>query len=225
MACILIVDDERDIRLMLTTYFSNHGYQVLCAQDGEQALSLLPGKVDLILLDIGMPGMDGLELCRQVRDLVSCPILFLTARAEDSDKVTALGMGGDDYIVKPFSLAELLARVQAHLRRESRRAGRPAAARFDTDLWIYYGEKAVYGPAGVPIPLTRKEFEILEFLSMNPGMLFDKERIYERLWGYDSEGESTVVSEHIRRIRAKLSAAGCKNHIETAWGMGYKWVR
>ena len=90
---------------------------------------------------------------------------------------------------------------------------------------IYYGEKAVYGPAGVSIPLTRKEFEILEFLSMNPGMLFDKERIYERLWGYDSEGESTVVSEHIRRIRAKLSAAGCKNHIETAWGMGYKWVR
>lgn len=225
MACILIVDDERDIRLMLTAYFTRHGYRVCCAQNGEEALALLPGEIDLILLDIGLPGMDGLALCRQVRDLVACPILFLTARAEDGDKVTALGMGGDDYIVKPFSLAELLARVEAHLRREERRAGRPAAARFDTDLRIHFGEKAVYGPGGQRIPLARKEFEILEFLAVNAGLLFDKERIYERLWGFDSEGDSAVVSEHIRRIRAKLSAAGCKNHIETAWGMGYKWVR
>ena len=220
---ILIVDDEPQIVSLLKDYFLLSDYEPLAAKDAAEALKLLEQCPDLILLDINMPGMDGIELCKKIRPYVSCPILFLTAKVEDADKVNGFLVGGDDYIVKPFSIDELGARVAAHLRREERAqsAGKP---RFEEDLVIDYSQKAVYCE-GEAVPLAKKEFEIIEFLSLNSGQVFDKERIYERLWGYDSEGNSSVVAEHIRRIRAKLSQAGCKNHIETVWGMGYKWIR
>lgn len=222
-AKLLIVDDEPDIVQMLREYFELNGYAVVTAADGDEALSKLDERVALILLDVGLPQWDGLELCKRIRQFVSCPILFLTARVEDNDKIAGFRVGGDDYITKPFSLDELGARVEAHLRREQRRTygGRP---RFEEDLVIDFAEKAVYHD-GVPVALARREFEIVEFLSTNAGQVFDKERIYERVWGVDGEGDSAVVAEHIRRIRCKLSAAGCKNHIETVWGVGYKWVR
>ena len=209
MAKILIVDDEEDIVEMLCAYFRAAGYETCAARSGEEALFRLREPVDLILLDISMPGTDGIEVCKRIREFVSCPILFLTAKGTDEDKINGFAVGGDDYIVKPFGLSELGARVAAHLRREAR--GHQSA-------------KAVYA-SGQRVPLAKKEFEIIEFLSMNSGQVFDRERIYERLWGWDSEGGSAVVTEHIRRIRAKLAQAGCKNHIETVWGMGYKWVR
>ena len=220
---IMIVDDERDIVELLRDYFIWNGYEVVTAGSGAEALLRLDGRVDLILLDVNMPDMDGMEVCRRIRDLVRCPILFLIARIEDEDKIRGFQAGGDDYIVKPFSIDELGARVSAHIRRDARSTGR-VDVRFDTDLSINFTEKAVFA-GGQALPLGRREYEILELLAMNAGQVFDRERIYERLWGYDSDGDSNVITEHVRRLRAKLGAAGCKNHVETVWGMGYKWVR
>ena len=170
-----------------------------------------------------MPDLDGLEVCARIRGFVSCPILFLTARVEDSDKIKGFGMGGDDYIVKPFSLDELGARVAAHIRRERRRGETPKV-RFDDKLSIDYTERRLYFDSE-EISLAKKEFDIIELLSGHPGQIFSKERIYELVWGYDSEGESSVVAEHVRRIRAKLAAAGIKPYVETVWGVGYKWAK
>lgn len=220
---IMIVDDERDIVELLRDYFIWNGYEVVTAGSGAEALLRMDGCDDLILLDVNMPDMDGMEVCRRIRDLVRCPILFLTARIEDEDKIRGFQAGGDDYIVKPFSIDELGARVSAHIRRDARSTGR-VDVRFDTDLSINFTEKAVFA-GGQALSLGRREYEILELLALNAGQVFDRERIYERLWGYDSDGDSNVITEHVRRLRAKLGAAGCKNHVETVWGMGYKWVR
>ena len=170
-----------------------------------------------------MPDIDGLSLCKSIRDFVSCPILFLTANVEDSDKIKGFGAGGDDYIVKPFSIEELGARVSAHLRRENRNQTKPRIL-FDKQLAIDYLERAVYWN-GNEIPLLKKEFDILEVLSQNPGQVFDKERLYEAAWGLDGLGNNSVVAEHIRKIRAKFAAAGAKQYIETVWGVGYKWEK
>ena len=222
-ATILIADDESDIVSMLGHFFESRGFHVLPALNGEEALKQAEKQPDLILLDINMPGTDGLEVCRRIRDHISCPILFLTARIEDTDKVNGFAAGGDDYIVKPFSLTELEARVRAHLRREARHNAE-ARIKFAGDLTIDYSERCLFFD-GNPISLAKKEFDIVELLSQNPGQVFDKERIYERVWGYDSEGDSSVVAEHIRRIRSKLAAYTNRAYIETVWGCGYKWVR
>ncbi len=219
---ILVVDDEADIINLLKDYFELNGYQVLTAVDGQQALKHVEKQPDIILLDINMPGLDGLEVCSQIRGFVSCPILFLTARVEDVDKINGFCAGGDDYIVKPFSIDELGARVAAHLRRESRQRV-SSKTKFTGGLVIDYTARTV-SCHDVPIQFAKKEFDIIELLSVNSGQVFDKERIYERVWGWDSEGDSSVVAEHIRRIRAKLAAAGNKTYIETVWGVGYKWV-
>lgn len=209
---ILIVDDEKDIVAMLGSFFESKGFFVLSAANGAEALKQVERQPDIILLDINMPELDGLEVCRRIRDYISCPILFLTARIEDTDKVKGFAVGGDDYIVKPFSLMELEARVRAHLRREARH-NFEAQVRFSGDLTIDYAERCLF-LAGKRVGLAKKEFEIVELLSQNPGQVFDKERIYERIWGYDSRGESSVVAEHIRRIRAKLAAHTDRIYIE-----------
>lgn len=220
---LLIADDERDITDMLASYFRRRGCDVLTAYGGEEAIALSAREPDLILLDVSMPDVDGLEVCRRIRQDVACPILFLTARVEDGDKLRGFAAGGDEYIVKPFSIDVLGAQVEAHLRRDSRRAA-PARLRFDGDLVINYSDRTLRFQ-GREIPLAKKEFDILAFLSQNPGLVFDKDRIYERVWSYDSEGDSSVVAEHIRRIPGKLAAAGAKRYIETVWGCGYRWSR
>ncbi len=220
---LLIVDDEEDIVSTLKDYFQYNNYCVMSASNGQEAIEKAAKQPDLILLDINMPDVDGLSVCARIRDFVSCPILFLTARAEEGDKIKGFGLGGDDYIVKPFSLGELGARVAAHLRRERRRGETPKV-RFDDKLSIDYTERSLYYD-GSKIPLAKKEFDIIELLSGRPGQIFSKERIYELAWGYDSEGEPSVVAEHIRRIRAKLAAAGAETYVETVWGVGYKWKR
>ena len=220
---IMVVDDETEILDMLKRYFSLEGYHVITATGGKEALQKLAKQPDLILLDINMPDIDGLSLCKSIRNFVSCPILFLTANAEDSDKIKGFGAGGDDYIVKPFSIDELGARVSAHLRRESRIQTKSSVL-FDKKLAIDYLERAVYWN-GNEIPLLKKEFDIIEVLSQNPGQVFDRERLYEAAWGLDGSGNNTVVAEHIRKIRAKFTAAGAKQYIETVWGVGYKWEK
>lgn len=220
---ILIVDDEPDIVSMLVSFFTGNGYQALTAHSGMESLRRVEQNPDIILLDINMPDMDGLEVCELIRDRVSCPILFLTARIEDRDKVKGFSAGGDDYILKPFSLMELEARVCAHLRRESRHKV-DTRLRFVGNLAIDFAKRQLFC-GKEEILLTKKEFDIVELLSQNPGQVFDKERIYEKLWGYDSEGDSSVVAEHIRRIRTKIAARTDRPYIETVWGCGYKWSR
>ncbi len=220
---ILIADDETDIVVMLSQFFQGKGYRILTATNGVEILKQVENNPDIILLDINMPGMDGLEVCQRIRDYVSCPILFLTARIEDADKVKGFSVGGDDYIVKPFSLVELEARVKAHLRRETRHSFN-TQIKFIDDLTIDYAERCIFYK-GNKISLAKKEFDIVELLSVNSGQVFDRERIYEKIWGYDSEGDSSVVAEHIRRIRTKIASFTEKGYIETVWGCGYKWIK
>ncbi|MED9902562.1 MAG: response regulator transcription factor [Lachnospiraceae bacterium] len=220
---ILIADDELDIVKMLAHFFAGKGYNILTATNGIDTIKQAERKPDIILLDINMPGMDGLSVCERIRNYVSCPILFLTARIEDADKVKGFSVGGDDYIVKPFSLVELDARVKAHLRREARHSFN-AQIKFADELTIDYAERCIFFMDN-RIALAKKEFDIVELLSSNPGQVFDKERIYEKIWGYDSEGDSSVVAEHIRRIRTKIATYTEKSYIETVWGCGYKWIK
>lgn len=220
---ILIVDDEIDIVNMLNDYFEINGYDVLTAAGGKEAVKKAEKQPDIILLDINMPDIDGIQVCSQIRNFVSCPILFLTARIEESDKIKGFGIGGDDYIVKPFSIDELGARVAAHLRRELRQKESPKI-KFDKDLAIDYSARCLYYK-NKQQSFAKKEFDIIELLSQHPGQVFDKERIYDRVWGTDGEGDSAVIAEHIRRIRAKFTSARMKPYIETVWGVGYKWVK
>ncbi len=223
MKKILVVDDEKDITEMLDTFFRNKGYDVFIANNGQEALRKVELQPNIILLDVNMPDIDGFEICKRIRDYISCPIIFLTARIEDTDKVKGFISGGDDYVVKPFSLVELEARVIAHLRREERYRTN-VKIKFSDELTIDYSDRAVYIKDN-NISLVKKEFEIIELLSQNAGQVFDKEKIYEDIWGYDSDGDSSVVAEHIRRIRNKLSNYTDKSYIETVWGCGYKWVK
>ena len=220
---LLIADDEPDIVDTLARCFAARGYEILRAHSGEEAVRQAGRAPDLILLDVNMPGLDGLEVCRRIRQHVACPIIFLTARVTDADKIAGFAAGGDDYVTKPFSLDELSARVAAHLRREERPKNQ-ARVWFGGDVAVDYLEKAVY-VRGERVPLAKKEYEIVELLSQNRGQVFDKERIYERVWGWEGEGSSSVVAEHIKRIRAKLMQAGAQGQIETVWGVGYKWVK
>lgn len=219
---ILIIDDEEMILSMMEKCLGEE-FSVYTAENAKKALELLNVIPDIILLDINMPEMDGLELCQLIRGHISCPIIFLTARVTERDVIKGLSVGGDDYITKPFSMDELLARISAHLRREERK-GTAENIRFDKELIIDYNSRTVfYGKE--ELDFSNKEFEIIRFLSQNAGMVFDRETIYEKLWGYNSEGDSIVVKEHIRKIRNKLSVYTDKNYIETVWGVGYKWTK
>lgn len=217
---LLIVDDEHGIVDIMARYFSPH-YDVLTAYSGSEALQKISNKPDLILLDINMPEMDGLTLCQKIRKFITCPILFLTARVESADQIIGFQAGADDYIIKPFDLDELGARIAAHLRREQRHRSN-ATVRFFGDLAIDYSARTVTA-AGEPVALSKKEFDIVELLSLNVGQVFDRERIYEAVWGIDGDGSSDTVMEHIRKIRAKLAARTLHSYIDTVWGCGYKW--
>ena len=220
---ILIVDDDRDLLEMLNQYFTLKNYTIITAENGVEAIEKINMNPDIILLDVNMPGMDGIEVCKRIRDIVSCPIIFLTARVEEEDRIKGLLSGGDDYVTKPFSLKELDARIIAHLKREER-IHKKTEQRFYGDLIIDYARKLVQ-IKGEELELTKLEYQIIEFLSMNPEVVFDKERIYEKISGYDAEGDSRVVTELIRRIRKKINQYTEHEYIETVWGMGYKWKK
>lgn len=211
---ILIIDDEKMILSMMEKCLKDT-FSVYTAESAKKALELLNVVPDIILLDINMPGMDGLELCRLIRNHISCPIIFLTARVTEQDVIKGLSAGGDDYITKPFSMDELLARISAYLRWEERK-NTATNLRFDKELILNYNSHTVfYGDT--PLEFSNIEFEIIRLLSQNAGMVFDRETIYEKLWGYNGEGDSIVVKEHVRKIRNKLSAYTDKNYIETVW--------
>ena len=219
----MIADDEAMLVDILSAHLEREGYAVTLAKNSQEVLDRLGTWPDLILLDINMPGMDGLELCRAIRDAVSCPILFLTARITEQDKIRGFQAGGDDYITKPFSLSELSARIAAHLRRDrrQRRDGQLITSRgLIVDLT---GRRVLW--EGREIRFSRREYEVIEFLVMNQGQIFDRERMYELIWGLDAEGDSKVIKEHIRKIRQKLLEVTGQEFIETVWGMGYRWKK
>ena len=219
---IMLVDDEKGIVAVMKNYFEMSGYQVITAYSGQEALKKMSYLPDIILLDINMPDMDGLTVCENIREYITCPILFLTARIETIDKIKGFSAGADDYIVKPFDLDELGARVAAHLRRENRKQEQ-STLRFFGDMIIDYAKREII-ISGTNVSLSKKEFEIVELLSTNARQVFDRERIYDTVWGLESDGNSDTIMEHIRKIRAKFSVLSLHTYIETVWGVGYKWV-
>lgn len=218
---IMVVDDEPGVIAIIKSYFETMNYQVITAYNGNEAMKKLTQTPDIILLDINMPDMDGLTLCQNIRKYIPCPILFLTARIETADKIKGFSVGADDYIQKPFDLDELGARVAAHLRRENRRQ-EPSSLRFFGDMVIDYTKREITIQRET-VPLSKKEFDIIELLSANAGQIFDRERIYERVWGLEGIGNSDTIMEHIRKIRNKFAKHTLHNYIETVWGVGYKW--
>ena len=220
---ILIIDDDIELLKMLKKYLEIKKYEIITAENGLEGINKIKLQPDIILLDVNMPNIDGIEVCRRIRDKVTCPILFLTARVDEQDVVNGLSSGGDDYILKPFRLKELDARITAHLKRETRRKEKTEVC-FQGELCIDYQAKTVQIHTDY-LELTRLEYGIIEFLSMNPGMVFDKDRIYEKVCGYDAEGDSRVITELIRRIRKKFQQFTETEYIETIWGMGYRWIK
>ncbi len=219
---IMVVDDEKGVVTIMKKYFEMSGYQVITAYSGQEALKKMSCLPDIVLLDINMPDMDGLTVCQSIREYITCPILFLTARIETADKIKGFSAGADDYIVKPFELDELGARVAAHLRRENRKQEQ-STLRFFNDMVIDYAKREI-SISGTRVSLSKKEFDIVELLSINAGQVFDRERIYDTVWGLEGDGNSDTIMEHIRKIRAKFSALSLHNYIETVWGVGYKWI-
>lgn len=218
MARILAVDDDADILILIQNALEKDGHSVTAEPSAERAYRENLTRFDLILLDVMMPGTDGFAFCREIRDRVDCPILFLTARTVESDVMYGLGISADDYICKPFGIGELRARVNAHLRREGRerKSSLPVSgARFDLA-----GKELSVGREKVP--LTKSEYAICEFLARNRGRVFSREQIYEKVFGYDGESAASAVAEHVKNIRAKLAAFGLAP-IATVWGIGYKW--
>lgn len=220
MKKILAVDDEQDIRKLLKEYLEMEGYLVYTAKNGMEAMEGLKYQPDLIILDVNMPDMDGYTVCEKIRDYVDCPILFLTARMEEHDRVNGFKAGGDDYIVKPFSMDEMLARVEAHLRREERKKQK-SNVYISGDLTVDFSGHQVLVD-GEDVGLTKTEFSIVELLITHSGQVFEKEQIYEKVRGFDGEADASIIAEHVRRIRQKIDKR--EKHIETVWGVGYKWI-
>lgn len=225
MQKILIVEDDRDIAELERDYLEANGFAVEIAGDGltgEKAA--LDEKVDLVLLDIMLPGQDGFQVCRRIREKRNIPILLVSARQEDVDKIRGLGLGADDYIVKPFSPGELVARVKSHLSRYQQLTGQETGRQLlqRGELSIDREGHRVY-LKGKEIPMPNKEFSLLLFLAENPGVVFSKETLFERIWGEDSLGDTATVSVHVNRIREKIEATAKPEYIETVWGVGYRF--
>ena len=215
---ILVVDDDRGILELVRRSLEHEGYQVDTIENSKAVFEQKLEWYQMIILDVMMPGMDGFSLCRELRDRVDCPILFLTAKSEESDLMKGLGAGGDDYITKPFGIGELRARVAAHLRREKRERKHfleAGGVRFQIQAKkMFYQE--------TEIPMTQSEYAICEYLAVNSGQVFSKERIYEAVYGYDGESDVSTITEHVKNIRAKCKKYGLEP-IETVWGIGYRW--
>ena len=229
MSKILIIDDEKELVMLLADELKSKGHQVLSAYDGEMGIELARKQPDLIILDVMMPKIDGFEVCNAIRDDVLCPIIFLSAKQSEADKIKGLNLGGDDYIVKPFGLKELLAKIEANLRREKRsqyiNEENKRKKLYFQKLSIDIKEHSVK-IGNNDVLLTKLEYNIVELLALHAGQTFSREQIYERIWGYDSDGDSTTVVEHVKKIRAKFAEIEPDTeYISTVWGIGYKWNR
>lgn len=228
MKRILIVEDEISIAELQRDYLELHGFAVEVEQSGEQGLAkALHNDYDLLILDIMLPGVDGFEICRQIRAQKNIPILFVSAKKEEIDKIRGFGSGADDYIIKPFSPSELVARVKAHLSRYERLLGGKEKEADDIrirGLRIDKSSRRVYLNED-EIICTVKEFDLLVFLASHPNRVFSKDHLFERIWGMDSSGDISTVTVHVRRLREKIEADPSNpQYIETIWGAGYRFT-
>ena len=219
---ILVVDDEKLLVKGVKFNLENEGYQVDAGYDGLEAVELARnGGYDLIILDVMMPELDGLEACMRIREFSTVPIIFLTARGEDMDKVIGFEYGADDYITKPFNILELKARIRALLRRSALSSNIAGSVLIAGDIAID-AEKRVASKKGVPVELTVKEFDVFELLVKNPGRVYSREMLLNIVWGYEYQGDIRTVDVHIRRLREKLEENPAEpEHIMTKWGVGY----
>ncbi|HKB46198.1 MAG TPA: response regulator transcription factor [Ktedonobacterales bacterium] len=224
---ILVVDDEASIREVLTQYLELEGFTVLQAADGVEALRSAEAQPpDLIVLDLMLPGMDGLEVCRRLRATSAVPILMLTARSDETDKLAGFAVGADDYVTKPFSPREVVVRVQAIMRRIEATSV-PAMVLDDT---LHLGNLTIRPQLryvereGTPIELTAKEFDLLHFLATHPKQVFTRQQLLDNVWDYGYYGDASTVTVHIRRLREKVELDPARpRHIKTVWGVGYKF--
>lgn len=220
MSKILVVDDDQDMLNLVKLTLQKDGHQVDTYIDSTELEPNKCRQYDLIILDVMMPAEDGFSLCSRIRQDVDCPILFLTAKVEDCDVVKGFGLGADDYIKKPFSITELRARVNAHLRRQFRKPTKTlnsGGVHFDMSAKLASVNDKY-------IAFTKGEYEICEYLALHSGQVFTKEQLYDRVFGFDAEGDPSSIAEHIKNIRAKLKHNNL-NPIETVWGVGYKWKK
>ena len=221
---ILVVDDEPIVRDVVVKYLRREGYRTLEAGDGDAALALVDHeRPDLVVLDLMLPGIDGLAVCRQIRARSELPVIMLTARAEEADRIVGLELGADDYVTKPFSPRELAARVKTVLRRARSTSPRRERLTFD-DLEIDASTREVT-KAGVAVRLTAKEFELLWFLASNPRHVFSRDQLMDRVWGHPSALGAGTVTVHIRRLRSKIETDPAHpRRLETVWGVGYRFT-
>ena len=223
---ILIIEDDRDIAAIEKDYLELAGYSVTAVEDGREGLEEGGGgSYDLILLDVMLPSLDGFQVCRQLRSRIDTPILMVTAKREDIDKIRGLGLGADDYIEKPFSPSVLVARVRSHLAQYQRLKGR-GAARMELRVREVCLNTQTHRcfVSGREVTLKNKEYEVLLFLMENADRVFTKEELYEKIWGLDAMGDSATVAVHINRLREKLEEdPSHPKYIQTVWGAGYRF--
>ena len=218
MAQILTIDDDKAMLTLIKNALSKDGHTVTCICQVTETLQDNLSPYDLILLDIMMPGTDGYTFCREIRRYTDCPILFLTAKSLEEDVAFGFSVGADDYIKKPFSILELRARVNAHLRRDQREKVQCFCV---GSVRFFLIKKEIWAD-GEKLSFTKSEYEISLLLAKNHGQIYSKEQIFENVFGYDKESDISAITEHIKNIRKKLAAAGL-SPIETIWGIGYRW--
>ena len=224
MTTILVVDDEPTIREIVVGYLKRDGYRTLEAADGNRARELLEQEsLDLVVLDLMLPGIDGLELCRWIRSRSRLPVIMLTARGEESDRIVGLELGADDYVTKPFSPRELAARVRTVLRRAESEASPQECLSFN-GLVIDSATREVTKD-GDELRLTTREFELLWFLASHPRRIFSRDQLMRRVWGYSAALDTGTVTVHVRRLREKIeNEPSHPRHLETVWGAGYRFT-
>jgi DNA-binding response OmpR family regulator len=222
---ILIVDDEPIVTEVIERYLRREGYDVKLAADGPRGLELARSIApDLVVLDVMLPKLDGLEVCRILRAEGNIPIILLTARGEESDRILGLGLGADDYVVKPFSPGELVARIKAVLRRARATPAADAGALRFGDLRIVPRQRLVE-VSGKSVDLTAKEFDLLHFLASNANQVFTREQLLDQVWDYEYVGDASTVTVHVRRLREKVESDPVRPRwVKTVWGVGYKFT-
>src|SRR5919198_2332362 len=223
METVLVVDDEPTIRDVVVQYLRREGYATLEAGDGDSARKLLERELpSLVVLDLMLPGTDGLALCRWIRDRSQLPVIMLTARGDEADRIVGLELGADDYVTKPFSPRELAARVRTVLRRSTREI--PKAERLDFDGLSVDARTRDVTRNGRVLSLTAREFDLLWFLARHPRQVFSRDQLMDRVWGYEAAVDTGTVTVHIRRLREKIETDAARpRHLETVWGVGYRF--
>jgi DNA-binding response OmpR family regulator len=224
MTTVLVVDDEPIVRDVVVRYLEREGFHALEAADGDAARELIErGAAELVVLDVMLPGTDGLTLCRWIRERGDLPVIMLTARGEEADRIVGLELGADDYVTKPFSPRELAVRVRAVLRRAT--APRPREERLTFDGLEIDAASREVTKGGNQLRLTAKEFDVLYFLASNPRRVFTRDHLMERVWGYSTALDTGTVTVHIRRLREKIEDDPSRpRFLETVWGVGYRFA-